>query len=94
MDARGVQNTYDPCVANKQVNEKQLTVCFHVNDCKILHLASKVVDKTIEWLQSEYENVFEDGTGQMKVHCGKTHKYLGMSLDFSHPKQCRVIMID
>jgi hypothetical protein len=30
----------------------------------------------------------------MKVHCGKTHKYLGMSLDFSHPNQCRVNMVD
>jgi hypothetical protein len=38
--------------------------------------------------------VFEDGTGQMKVNHGKTHKYVGMSLDFSHPKQCRVTMID
>ncbi len=38
--------------------------------------------------------MFEDGTGQMKVHCSKTHKYLGMSLDFSHANQCRVTMID
>ena len=38
--------------------------------------------------------IFEDGTGKMKVHCGKTHKYLGMSLDFSHGNQCRVTMID
>jgi hypothetical protein len=30
----------------------------------------------------------------MKVHCGKTHKYLGMTLDFSHDNQCRVTMID
>jgi hypothetical protein len=30
----------------------------------------------------------------MKVHCGKTHKYLGMLLDFIHPNQCRVTMID
>ncbi len=42
----------------------------------------------------EYENAFEDGTGQMKVHRGKTHKYLVMSLDFSHANQCRVTMID
>ncbi len=69
-------------------------MCFHVDDCKILHLIPKVVDETIEWLQLEYENVFEDGTGQMKVHCSKTHKYLGMSLDFSHANQCRVTMID
>jgi hypothetical protein len=59
-----------------------------------LHLTPKVVDEMIEWLQSEYENLFEDGTGQMKVHCGKTHKYLGLSLDFSHPNQSRVTMID
>ena len=38
--------------------------------------------------------MFEDGTRQMKVHCGKTHKYLGMLLDFSHANQCRVTMID
>jgi hypothetical protein len=30
----------------------------------------------------------------MKVHCGKTHKYLRMSLDVSHPNKCRVTMID
>ncbi len=30
----------------------------------------------------------------MKVHCGKAHKYLGMSLDSSHPNQCRVTLID
>ncbi len=87
-------NPYDPCMANKQVNGAQLTVCFHVDNCKILHLTPKVVDKTVEWLQSECKSVFKDRTGQMKVHHGKTHKYLGMSLDFSHPNQCRVTMID
>jgi hypothetical protein len=30
----------------------------------------------------------------MKVHRGKVHKYLGMSLDFSHKGQCRVTMYD
>ncbi len=81
-------------MANRQVKGEQSTVCFHVDYCKISHLIPKVVDKTIEWLRLEYENVFEDGTGQMKVHCGKTHKYLGMLLDFSHANQCRVTMID
>ncbi len=86
-------NPNDPCVANKQVKGEQLTVCFHVDDCKISHLIPKVVDETIEWLRSEYEHVFDDGTGEMKVHCGKTHKYLGMSLDFGHVNQCRITMI-
>ncbi len=43
-------NPYDLCMANKQVKAEQLTVCFHMDDCKILHLIPKVVDETIEWL--------------------------------------------
>ncbi len=43
-------NPYNLCVANKQVKGEQLTVCFHVDDCKISHLIPKVVDETIEWL--------------------------------------------
>ncbi len=43
-------NPYDPCVANEQVKGEQLTVCFHVDDCKILHLIPKAIDETIEWL--------------------------------------------
>ncbi len=38
--------------------------------------------------------MFEDRTGQMKVHPGKTHKYLGMSLDFGHDNQCKITMIN
>jgi hypothetical protein len=87
-------NPYDPCVANKQVDGEQLTVCFHVDDCKISHLNPKVVSDTIDWLRLEYENVFEDGSGLMKVKRGKTHVYLGMALDFSHANQCRITMID
>ena len=30
----------------------------------------------------------------MKVHRGKVHKYLGMSVDFSHKGQCHVTMYD
>jgi hypothetical protein len=56
-------NPYDSCVANKKVNGERLTVCFHMDNCKILHLTPKVVDKRIEWLRLEYKNVFKDGTG-------------------------------
>ncbi len=34
-------NPYDPCIANKQVDGEQLTVCFHVDDCKISHISPK-----------------------------------------------------
>ncbi len=54
------------------------------DDCKISHECTKVVDATIKWLQTEYESIFEDGSGVKTVHRGKVRKYLGMSLDFSH----------
>jgi hypothetical protein len=53
-----------------------------------------VVDETINWLRAECESIFEDGLGAMKVHRGKIHKYLGMTLDFSHKGQCIVTMHD
>ena len=53
-----------------------------------------MIDKTIDWLKAEYESIFEDGSGEMKVHRGKVHKYLGMSLDFLNKGQCIVTMND
>ena len=35
-------NPYDACVANKTVNGSVLTICFHVDDCKISHVSTKV----------------------------------------------------
>ena len=34
---------YDPCVANKMANGKQLTVMWHMDDLKISHVDGKVV---------------------------------------------------
>jgi hypothetical protein len=87
-------NPYDPCVWNKLIDGKQCTICFHVDDCKISHVSSKVLDKTIEWLRRDYESIFEDGSGEMKVHRGKVHKYLGMTLDFSTTHQVKISMVD
>ena len=40
-----------------------------------------MVGKTIEWIRQEYKRISEDGSGTMSVSQGKTHKYLGMTLD-------------
>ncbi len=71
-------NPYDGYMANKVVKGKQVKICFHIDDCKISHKSSAVIDDTIAWLRVKYENIFEDYLGQMKVHRGKTHKYLGL----------------
>ena len=75
------------------VKEKQQTVCFHVEDCKISHVDPKVNDVFIEELCHEYESIFEDGSGEMKVSRGKVHKYLGMTIDFSVKGQCKISML-
>jgi hypothetical protein len=85
-------NPYDPCVANRTVNGKQHTICFHVDDCKLSHEDSKVNDEFIEELRQEYESIFEDGTGKMQVSRGKIHTYLGMKIDFTVPGQVSVSM--
>ena len=87
-------NPYDGCVANMIVKGKQITICFHVDDCNISHKSTNMVDATIKWLRAEYESIFKDGSGVMKVHRGKIHKYLGMPLDFSHIGQYHVTMYD
>ena len=74
------------------VHGKQLTICFHVNDCKLSHMSPKVLDETIEWLREGYKSIFEDGSGAMKVARGHKHKYLGMDLHFSNKHEVRISM--
>ena len=47
-------NPYDPCVANKMVKGKQLTVTFHVDDLKASHVDRVVVDDFIRWVDFMY----------------------------------------
>ena len=76
------------------IKGKQSTICFHVDDCKISHKSVKVNDDTISWLRRDYESIFTDGSGEMKVARGKVHKYLGMKLDFTNAGVVTVTMID
>ena len=93
LKERGFEmNPYDPCVWNKTIKGKQLTICFHVDDCKISHVNVRVVDYTIDWLRKEYESIFTDGSGKMKVARGKVHTYVGMTLDFTESKIVKVTM--
>jgi hypothetical protein len=87
-------NPYDPCVANKIMEGKQMTICFHVDDCKLRHRKKKVMDTMFEYLREEYESIFEDGTGAMTVSRGKIHKYLGMTLDYTVCGQVKITMFD
>ena len=67
-------NPYDLCVANKMIDGQQMTICYHVDDCKLSHRRSKFNDRMIKWLRQEYEIIFGDGSGKMTVSRGKVHK--------------------
>jgi hypothetical protein len=70
-----------------------MTICFHVDDCKVSHRKKIVMDRMIGYLCQEYESIFEDGSGAMTVSRGKIHKYLGMTLDYSVPGQVKITIL-
>ena len=50
LEAEGfVFNPYDPCVANKLVRGKQLTIRFHVDDLMSSHIDSAVNNKFLKF---------------------------------------------
>jgi hypothetical protein len=94
MDIDFIINPYDPCVANKIIEGEQVTICFHVDDCKLSHRKKTFMDRMIGYLRKEYESIFEDGSGAMTVSRGNIHKYLGMTLDYSVLGQVKITMIE
>ena len=72
-------NPYDWCIANKIIEGSQCTIVWHVDDLKISHKKSSVVDDVISSLKAEYGKV-----GELTVRRGDVHDYLGMKLDFSN----------
>lgn len=82
-------NPYDPCVANKIINTKQLTICWHVDDLFIGHEDPTVVSHFLTWLAKRYDTADK----KLNVVRGPKHDYLGMNLDFSCKGEVRIDMI-
>jgi hypothetical protein len=81
-------NPYDPCVANRQVNGKQHTIRYHVDDLMSSHVNPSVNDKFENWLNKKYGN-----HGKVKATRGKKHDFLGMNFDFSEKGKVKIDMI-
>ena len=80
-------NPYDPCVANKMVNGKQLTIVWHVDNLKISHVDPNVVTDVINKLSDRFGK-----EAPMNISRGKVHDYLGMTLDFRQKGKVKVLM--
>ena len=50
-------NPYDPCVVSKMVNGEQLTICWHVDDLKSIHIDPKVNDEFFNGLKTHLGNL-------------------------------------
>ena len=84
-----VINPYDWCVANKLINGQQCTLVWHVDDMKISHVNSKVVDNIIKTIKQEFGK-----EAPLTIRRGKIHDYLGMVLDFTNPGRVAIRMED
>ena len=82
-------NPYDPCVANKIINGKQMTICWHVDDLFIGHVNPTVVTSFLDWLAQRYDT----DDKKLNVVRGHKHDYLGMNLDFSTSGAVQIDMI-
>ena len=79
-------NPYDPCVANKGVNDKQMTVIWHADDLKVSHVDKNENIKFAEWMKIVYGK-------KLTVHRGNFHDYLGMGMDWSKDGKVTIGMI-
>mmetsp|Transcript_2109 Transcript_2109/g.4556 ORF Transcript_2109/g.4556 Transcript_2109/m.4556 type:complete len:131 (+) Transcript_2109:3247-3639(+) len=57
---------------------------WHVDDLKLSHWDSAVVDGVVEWFKEKY--------GKVKVSWGPVHEFLGMKLDYSQPGRAKITM--
>jgi hypothetical protein len=68
-------NPYDKCVANKDVNGKQCTIVWYVDDNKLSHVDPQVNTDIIECIKAHY--------GELVISRGKEHNFLGMKIQFN-----------
>ncbi|GFH61250.1 hypothetical protein CTEN210_17726 [Chaetoceros tenuissimus] len=67
-------NPVDRCVANKEINGKQCTIGWYVDDNFLSHEDTKVVDSVIDMVESYFPG--------LQVERGKVLNFLGMELRF------------
>jgi hypothetical protein len=82
-------NPYHPCVANKIINVKRITIFWHVDDLLIGHVDPAVVTRFLIWLAKRYDTADK----KLNIVRGTKHVYLGMTMNFSTPGEVKFDMI-
>jgi hypothetical protein len=84
-----VMNKYDRCIVNKTIDGKQCTILRHVDDLKMSHVNTKVLEDIVGQLSQKYGK-----EAPLTVNRKRVHEYLGMSIDYSIPEKVQFIMND
>jgi hypothetical protein len=84
-----VMNPYDVCCMNKEINGKQCTIVWHVDDLKISHVDCETVTSVVKVIEAEFAK-----HAPLTVQRGLLHDYLGMTIDFSIKGKVMITMID
>ena len=79
-------NPYDPCVANKTIKGKQCTICCYVDDTKISHQDTSIVDLIIQQIEMKF--------GKMTVARGRKHIFVEVNIKFMNDGTVKLSMDD
>ena len=79
-----VLNPYDRCVANKEINGKQCTIAWYVDDNKISHMDPKVVTEILDAIKGHF--------GELVISRGNEHDLLGMKIKIN--RKHKTVTID
>jgi hypothetical protein len=77
------QNQYDPCVYNKREKQDMTTIRTHVDDFKISSKSKEKIEEVVSKLRAVY--------GEITVHYGNKHDYLGMLLIYQPEEKTNIL---
>jgi len=83
------QNQYDPCVFNKSdpmKDAEKVTIIVHIDDLKISSVSKDKLEDVVKQLESVY--------GEITVHQGNEHDYLGMILKYEPEKKNIILSME
>ena len=87
MKAEGyILNEYNRCVANKNINRKQFTVAWYVDNNKASRVDSRVIDDLLDTIRTHF--------GEIKITREKKHTFLGMNIQITEDKKIEIEMED